>query len=205
MAYTKITVVKDNVDKTVAAMTKLIGKQVLVGIPETKASRKDEPEMNNATLGYIHEFGSPASNIPARPFLLPGMKKSRTAAIYQLKIAARAALDGDMQKMDAALGAAGTVCSNAVRNEFYHNNWPALQPSTVLNRNRSRGTKSHRKSELLYLALISGVDNQRGMYGMSAEERQMSPEEAQTKAGIRPLMNTLQLLRSITYVIRSIK
>lgn len=42
---------------------------VKVGIMGTKASRKGDAGTNNAEIGAVHEFGSPAQHIPQRSFL----------------------------------------------------------------------------------------------------------------------------------------
>ena len=66
--------VTTTIDKTadfLNAVHKMIALDVMVGIPNDKDSR-DGP-IGNAGLGYIHEFGSALQNIPARPFLYPGV------------------------------------------------------------------------------------------------------------------------------------
>lgn len=45
---------------------------VMVGIPAETAGRDDGP-INNAAIGYILETGAPERNLPARPFLRPGV------------------------------------------------------------------------------------------------------------------------------------
>lgn len=63
---------KSNLKTFLADLEKLRKKVVVVGVPENKATRKGD-KINNATLAYIHEKGSPAAHIPARPFLKPGI------------------------------------------------------------------------------------------------------------------------------------
>ena len=84
----RVTITKDKVNAVVGSITKLVGKQVLVGIPEANGSRQDPEEsapVTNAALGYIHEFGSPRANIPARPFLIPGVRKSTARVMPHLR------------------------------------------------------------------------------------------------------------------------
>ncbi len=183
----RVTITMDNVSKVFASLQSLVGKQVLVGIPESKTDRQDGGEVNNAQLAYIHEFGSPAANIPARAFLIPGVQKAEKPALYQLRKAAHAALDGDPGKSDQALNAAGVVASNSARNEISTGDFVPLSPSTIRNRRYGRQTASMRESEQVYLRLVSkGVD----------------PGAAQAEVGIRPLINTGQLRNAITYVVR---
>lgn len=180
-----VTVVKDNVSKVFKSITDLVGKQVLVGIPESKDRRDDGP-IGNAAIGYTMEFGSPANNVPARPFLIPGVEKVERSTLNQLKQAAEAALNGDAEVSDQKLNAAGIIASNSVRTEISSNIPPPLAPGTIRGRRHARGTKSRRESEDVYLNLISqGVD----------------ASAAQMETGIVSLVNTGQLRASITYVI----
>ncbi len=98
----RLTVTKDSVAEVIAAVSGLVLKQVLIGVPESNAHR-DDGQISNAALAYIHEFGSPSQNVPARPFLRPGVKKATTEAIPQLEKAVRAALDGEKSKVSRAL------------------------------------------------------------------------------------------------------
>lgn len=68
-----VTVLTDRVGDILAKIAQLTAADVLVGIPSDKSDRSDGP-IGNAGLGYINEFGSPLQNIPARPFLQPGVK-----------------------------------------------------------------------------------------------------------------------------------
>ena len=58
-------------------------KRMLVGIPAEENARGEE--IGNAALGFIHENGSPARNIPPRPFLVPGMKDAEPQAVAMLE------------------------------------------------------------------------------------------------------------------------
>jgi len=184
----RLVVIKDDVPAVVAAINELIQKEVLIGIPDSTANRDEEEDgaMNNATLGYIHENGSPKANIPARPFLVPGVEKSEEPAVARLKNAAKATLSGDVHKADKYLNDAGIIAMNGARREIQYGDFEPLKPSTIRNRHRQRGTKM-RDNERQYLELVS---------------QGMAPADAQAAAGIRPLINTAQLRNAITYVIR---
>ena len=181
-----IEITKDNVSKIFKSMADLTGKAVYVGIPEAENPRQEE-EMNNARLGYIHEFGSPLVNIPARPFLIPGVKNVEKETGAELKKAADAALAGDSQLADQKLNRVGIIASNEVKRVLNSNLPPPLKPNTVRNRFRNRGTKTHRDNEILYMQLIAGGTE---------------PGAAQDQAGIVALVDTGQLRNSITYVIK---
>jgi hypothetical protein len=184
-----VTVVKDNVGKVFKAIEDLVGKQVLIGIPDSGQNNRDEGPLNNATIGYLMETGIPSRNVPARPFLVPGVHKSRAQSLYQLKAAAAAALSGDKAKMMQGLNRAGIAASNEVKHTINSNIPPPLSPATIRNRHRGRETK-RRESEQVYADLVhKGVD----------------PGAAQNEVGIVALVNTGQLRNSITYVVRDVK
>ena len=189
MAGTRVIVKIDKVKSTLAAIEDLTNKEVLVGIPATVSHRENE-EVGNAALGYIHEFGSPAANIPARPFLIPGIKAKKQAINSAFRRAAEAALAGDRTAAEAALNRAGIAGMNGAKERISSNIPPPLQPGTIRNRRRSRNTQSRRESEKQYLDLIK--------YGAD-------PGAAQAEAGIVSLINTGQLRRAITWVTRKIK
>lgn len=191
MATRTFTVTKDKVKIIIDAIHGIEGKQVLVGIPEDHADRSEgKAPITNAALGYIHEFGAPGANIPARPFLIPGVRKAQSQTTPHLKAACNAALDGEPAKADGELTKAGIIAENSARREITTGDFVPLAPSTVAHRYLERGTQSPRKSENRYMELVA---------------LGMSPASAQSAAGIRPLVNTGQLRRSITSVVRKIK
>jgi hypothetical protein len=187
----RLTITKDSVNEVVRGITALVGKRVLVGFPEssTHDSRGGE-EPTNATLGYIHEYGSPAANIPARPFLIPGVEKSEEASVAMLRKAVEFTLDGKPAHADEHLNKAGLLAVNSAKHEISTADFVPLKPATVRSRKYSRQTKSRRKSEIEYLRLVKGG---------------MSPADAQSATGIQPLINTGQLRNAITYVIRKVR
>lgn len=177
------------IDAIKRAMRKLTRTRVLVGIPSDKANRK-KPDANNAAIGYRMENGEPEHNVPARPFLVPGVEKVLPKATKFMQQAAKAALDGNDAKMEERLEAAGQVCENSVRETINSNLPPPLAPSTVANRKYDRamsGEEPHeRQTELDYAHRIA---------------QGMSPGEAQADQGIVALVNTGQLRNSVTHVL----
>jgi hypothetical protein len=185
----RVTVTKDSVTQVVKSIYELVGKQVLIGIPDSTSSRDEEEgePINNATLGYIHEFGAPDANIPARPFLIPGVQKAEDKGVERLAFAAKSALSGDRQKAILFMREAGLIAEMSVKDEISTADYEPLKPATIRARRYARGTKSMRASEKKYLELIAGG---------------MSPGDAQSEAGIRPLINKGELRNSITHVLR---
>lgn len=160
-----------------AAMRLLTTRSVLVGIPADK-DRKDDGEgeaITNAQLGYIHENGSPKNNLPARPFLMPGIRAAHEQIVDQLRDAGRAALDGDAAAVSKRLERAGIIGQNSVRAQFVDNDWEPLSEATL---NRRPVTQRDE-------------DGKAVKHGKSRQER----------GATNPLIDTSQLRKAITYVV----
>jgi hypothetical protein len=84
-------------------------KELLVGIPSKTDQRQDSDE-GNAQIAYQNQFGRPALNIPARPFLDVGIKNAQPQILKALEKGAKN-LD-----VDIALNSAGLLAQSAVRN-----------------------------------------------------------------------------------------
>ena len=137
-----VKVAKDNVAAILAAVNALTETQVLVGIPSDAPARGDDEgdrPLTNAELGYIHEFGAPEANIPARPFLLPGVENARAAIAAEYRHAAEAALDG-RNVAEAAHLRVGITAQNAVRAKITEGPFAPLAERT-LKRRKARGRK----------------------------------------------------------------
>lgn len=121
--------------------------RVLVGIPEDKSARKaeDGAPIGNAALGYIEENGSPANNIPARPFLRPGIKSILADARELLRDSARQALHGNGGAAMTNFNKIGLLAVNAVRAIFVSNDWAPLAPATLEARSRKENLGKRRK------------------------------------------------------------
>jgi hypothetical protein len=185
----RVEIILDTVNARVKAIQQITKTQVFIGIPESKTSRKSN-DVTNAQLGYIHEFGSPARNIPARPWLIPGVRKAARDYMPHLRGAAEAALDGKPTIAIRELNEAGLIASQSAKRTMATGNFVPLSPATVRQRQYARGTQSMRTSEKQYLALV---------------KQGVSPATAQLATGIRPLINTRQLFNSVTYVLTRIK
>ena len=141
-----IKVTKDNVASVLKAINQLAQKDVLVGIPDSAPDRNDQsPEqpLSNAVIGYIQENGSPVNGIPARPFLVPGVKDAQEQIAARLGKGAAAALRGDVTQTEAALQASGLIGQNAARAKINTGPFEALASSTLAARRRRgrTGTK----------------------------------------------------------------
>lgn len=178
--------ITNKLPKLLAAFDALVQKDVLVGVPKEKTSRKDD-SVGNATIAYLMDNGSPANNVPARPFMRPGIKRAQSQIKNEFKIAANAVLTGNEGLVNASLNRAGLAAQNSIRSVIGEGIPPPLKPETIKNRARSRGAKSMRKGEKEYMKQIA---------------EGATPAEAQASVGITPLVNTGQLRNSITYVVK---
>lgn len=144
----------DRTRELTEALKQLADTKVMVGIPsDSEPSRRIGTEargagdIGNAALGYIHETGSPAQNIPVRPWLSPGVSNSRNSWLPYLQQAARLAFEGRVASVDRALNACGIAVVSAVKNRIAAGIPPPLKPATVrARRRRSRGSTYRRRA-----------------------------------------------------------
>ncbi|MDH0030321.1 MULTISPECIES: hypothetical protein [unclassified Acinetobacter] len=158
------------------AIETLMEKEVLVGIPHGE-SRTDADGMTNAQLYYLHEHGSPAKNIPARPTLVPGVASVQEKIADRLCKAVDAALDSNPDGVMKHYNAAGMIAQNAVRLYFVEGSLAPLSLVTIQNRAR-RGRKGAKE----YLKQLDSGTPEAGL--------------------VRPLIDTGEMRKSVTYVIR---
>lgn len=135
-----VKVTKDKTADLMRAIQELVKKDVLVGVPSDTTGRKDEG-ITNAMLGYIHENGSPANNIPARPHLVPAVRESSKELAGFMREAADAAFKQKPKGVIAAFKKAGLTAQNNVRMKITEGIDPQLAEATIAARQR-KGRKS---------------------------------------------------------------
>lgn len=196
-----VTKVVDRVADMVKTVEELTQSDVLVGIPRDRSARRDGP-IGNAAIAYIHEYGSPAHNIPARPFIHPGVRKIRKQAVAMMNQGARDALLnlGKPVNVAAILNKVGLLARNAVVEAITDPEPPfvPLRPATI--RARLRKTAAGRRK-------LRGLNKVGAAAGWSGAEKgaALSHWAESTVMGdlnIHPLIDTGQLRAAITYVIR---
>jgi hypothetical protein len=118
----------------------LTANKVLVGIPDENADRKPDPDdpapITNAGIGYIMEKGAPEKNIPARPWLEPGVASAKAPITDRLHKTAMKALDGDVMATRAGLSGVGLIAQSAVRAKITEGPFAPLAPATLADRLR---------------------------------------------------------------------
>ncbi|HVI10225.1 MAG TPA: hypothetical protein VND65_18185 [Candidatus Binatia bacterium] len=141
-------ITKVDATRQVAAGMKLLkGQEVLVGIPAENAPRDAAEargtDITNAALAYLHNYGSPTQNIPARPFAEPGIEAAKVEIGDGFQKAGLAALDGKPDVMMKNLHAIGIRASTSIRNKINEGIPPPLAASTIRARKRRgrTGTK----------------------------------------------------------------
>lgn len=138
-----VKVTKDRTRELMAAIDALVKDRVLIGIPAGNAVREPDaddpkPEINNAEIGYLNEFGMPEINLPARPHLIPGVKAALPKIEAKYRKAATVALDGKAGEVKKAHEQVGIIARNAVQQKISDGPFVPLAERTLAAR-RKRG------------------------------------------------------------------
>jgi hypothetical protein len=162
------------------AMKALKDSAVLVGIPSDSSRniRTDTPE-TNAEIGFVNEFGEPSKNIPARPFLMPGVQDAMPKNEKIMLNGAKKALslnDNPVVAIDNALNLVGLNSQNAVQNYMVNGDFAPLSPRTIAGRAERR----------VYIT-----------------EQQRADWESLGVADDQPLIDTGSLKAAITYAVET--
>ena len=152
----------------IRAVQALSKDQVLVGVPADSAPRQNASDPSNATLAYIHEYGAPEANIPARPFLGPGIMDARAAVAEAFKQAGIQALKDTASlrgtqggsAVEKGLHTAGSIARDAVKAKVERGPFKALSPRTLARRRAkgNAGTRPLLDTEQMYEAITYRVE-----------------------------------------------
>jgi hypothetical protein len=119
--------------------------QLLIGVPSDENSREEDTGgIGNAELAYIHENGSAAANIPARPVLIPGVQKVSEQCANIIAQGAADAIDQGLSALTKAYNKAGLIAQSSVRRTLTQGEgFEPLSDSTLDARDRRgfKGTK----------------------------------------------------------------
>lgn len=120
---------------------KSLGAKVFVGVP-SKSDPRADGGIGNADLAYIHEKGSPARNIPARPFMEPGIRSAQGAIESALQVGAASAFTNP-SAVNTALNKSGLLAQVAIKKTIVAGpGFAALKESTVKARKRRGLTRT---------------------------------------------------------------
>lgn len=166
------------IEKLKQELKQITDMDVLVGVSESNTSRQ-ENQITNAQLMFIHTNGSPLHGIPARPVIEPAIQAdgNREQITDQLAAAAQTVLQGNPVSAVKYLRLAGQAGENVSREWFTdsRNNWPPNSPATIAAKEKKMTAESKAS------ALAAG------------------------NPLTRPLIDTGQLRKSIIYVVRENK
>ena len=190
--------VKTTVDKTAllrGLLEKLTEEDVYIGVPPEKNERPGSP-IGNAALSYIHEYGSSANNIPARPHLFPIIRSKRNFVIKRLEKAWEKTLQGDRTATHNALEGIGAALRNAVRARFKSNNWRPLSKKAVAAR-----LKKDAGPAASQMKIVAAKTRERGKEA-DWSKRRLDAELKAAGARFYPLLDTGTLRDAHDYVIK---
>ena len=130
----EITKGKDDLPKLLKQVHDLHSKIVLVGVPDERGSRDESTgkEITNAALAFIHQNGSPAANIPARPFMTEGAASVQDRITQGLLRIGEAQLDPKTteQKMYYLYARLGEIAANGIKRKMTQGPWHKLAAGT---------------------------------------------------------------------------
>lgn len=173
----------DNFKKFLQGVEILTNTTVMVGVPEDKTARKSG-SISNAALAYIHDKGAPEANIPARPFMEPGVKAVQNEITEELNNAGKAVFAG-APRVTSYLTRVGLIATRSIKNVISSGIAPPLAPSTIAG--RIRRVKGKKRRAKIDAALAAGTPTSR---------------QGGSEGIFTPLKVTNQLFNAITYVLR---
>ena len=132
-------VIKTNqksLDGLVKNLMLLADVEVLAGFPEDTTQRNADSvdqTITNAALGYIHDNGAPEQNIPARPFMLPGMAEATNDVTEKLSQVLKAASKGaGPAVIEQGMTHVGLIVKLAIQNTITAGLEPPLSPLSLI-------------------------------------------------------------------------
>ncbi len=136
----KVIKTRDNSPAVQAVLDRADRLEVFVGFfGRSNRRRREDGNITNAQLGYIHEHGSPAANIPARPFLKPAIEDSGEHLVNILAAGLRRALQSrNVRDVDVAYERTGLAAVSEVQGYMSTARFTPLKPATIKRKGSSR-------------------------------------------------------------------
>lgn len=132
----KITITADKTLQKRRQFAELKKWYVAVGVPEKTATLGREIGESNAALANIHENGSPARNIPPRPFLQVSLEKDKQNLNALLSATSRDFCDGKLS-VDQTYTLIGLHAQNTVKTYLKQSsNFTPLKAATIAARKK---------------------------------------------------------------------
>lgn len=158
--------------------------EVLVGFPEDTTARKDNPAasqaITNAQLGYVHDNGAPERNLPARPFMRPGIARAEDKIVAVLVQAANAITTPGRAPgiAEKAMHRVGAIARDSIKNTIADGIAPPLANSTLREKARRGVPGAQQELDNRAQGMPPGIDL------------------------VKPLQDTGQLRNAVSYAIR---
>lgn len=124
----KVKVRKDNTKQLLKNLESMRRFDLLVGVPQEETEREDD-EITNAQLMFIHSEGSPAHNIPPRPVIEMTLKEEKEKISEKFKKALNVVVKGGDPR--AELEKLGIYVVNKIKAKFGSEDLAPLQPATI--------------------------------------------------------------------------
>lgn len=102
--------------------------QVNVGFPGGQDHEKSD--MTVAQIAAVHEFGSPSTGVPERPFLRTSLRENRKKYVAINRASLVQVLRGNLD-IDGALGRLGEVAKGDVQKKITSGDFAPLKASTI--------------------------------------------------------------------------
>ena len=175
-------------DKLAIQLKELSRHHIVFGLLPSHAERRepepDEEKIDNLSLAITHEFGDPAKNIPARPFLRPGVDKAREEIISKVVSSIQSVIiSGNVEEAIHELEEAGKIGVSAMREVIMEGIPPPLKDFTIRHHLRLHGLEQTR-------------------VGAAIETDRRTRGEVSSVDYATPLVMTGQLIEAIDYEIR---
>ena len=132
--FLEVKQVKANADKIKKMIETVKRTAIYVGIPAGTA--RPDGEITNSELGYIHEYGSPLHNIPARPFLHPSIDEAKADLNEGMREGVEKLFKGDEDGFNKAYEVVALKASSVVKNYITQANFEPLSFATIRGRMR---------------------------------------------------------------------
>src|SRR5208337_851824 len=114
----------DSISRAITALSK---RRLLLGVVKNDSSKS----LDNNALGFLFEFGSPETRLPARPFLYPTLRANTSYIASAFMTAMQYALTGNTAEVDRTLSALGMTLTERLRAYILAGISPPLSKSTL--------------------------------------------------------------------------
>lgn len=106
---------EDRTEEIMKVIRSFKNDRVLVGIPQDDGQREEGDQINNASLLFINNFGSPGQNIPPRPVMQIGIRNAADRIADEYKKAVQKSWAGGLPDVEQSYERIGMIASNSIK------------------------------------------------------------------------------------------